>query len=536
MPPNIPPMSWIPAQRTWAIAVGYLAIYVVLDWASFVQPFGPFGITPWNPHTGLTFALILLCGRRYVPLLFAAPFLADLIVRRLPAPMVVEVLLCAVIGVGYAAATLILLHPQSRFHIALSRLRDIWVLVAVTVSSAAVVTCAYVAILTLAGLIAWSEFGTAAARYWVGDVIGIATVTPFILVVMARRQWPSITWETLGQLAVTFSALWLLFGRTGAQQLHLFYMLFLPIIWISLRSGLSGACAGLVVIQLALILSLEFLVRSDVDVTTYQEMMLVLTLTGLAAGGVVMERERAEYQLRLQQDAQARLARLGSVNELSAAVAHEINQPLSAAATYTRLLVEALESDDFSTEQARESATKANSQVQRAAAVVRQLRDVIQTGKSRRQATAVEQIIGGALELLRPELHRAGASISCEIARGLPSVAVDALQIQQVLINLIRNAWEAMEEAGTKGAIVLRARSSVLESVELTVRDEGPGFDAEQLANPFSPFRTTKRTGLGVGLNLCRSIVEAHGGRIWIANGTRGAEVHFTLRAVSTQL
>jgi signal transduction histidine kinase len=521
--------SWAPTRQSWLIAAGYLAGYVVLDWASYVQPFRPFGITPWNPHTGLTFALVPLFGRRYLPLLFVAPFLADLVVRRLPAPLVVEVLLSAVIGLGYAAATLLLISPHSPFQVTLARLKHVGALIAAAAASTAAVASAYVAILASAGLISWSGFGTAALRLWVGDMIGVATVTPFVLAVIARRQWPSVNWETAGQLAITVLALWLLFARTDTPQLHLFYMLFLPIIWISLRSGLPGACTGLVVIQVAIILAIELLVRDEGNITVYQEMMLVLALTGLAAGGVVMERQRAEYQLRLQQDAQARLARLGSINELSAAVAHEINQPLSAAATYTRLLVETFDSGDFSATQARDSAIKANTQVQRAAAVVRQLRDLIQTGQSRRQSIGVSRLVDGALELVRPELYRSGISISREIERGLPSIAVDALQIQQVLMNLVRNASEAMEHAGITGAIVVAAWRSDGDGVQFTVRDEGPGFDAEQLASPFLPFRTAKRTGLGIGLSLCRSIVEAHGGRIWLANGAKGAEVHFTL-------
>src|SRR5262245_57735307 len=102
-------LSWARAREPWLIGTSYLVAYVILDGGSYVQPLRPFGITPWNPHTGLTFALILLFGGRYLPLLFVAPFLADLVVRGLPAPLPVEVLLSAVIGLGYGAATLLLI-------------------------------------------------------------------------------------------------------------------------------------------------------------------------------------------------------------------------------------------------------------------------------------------------------------------------------------------------------------------------------------------------------------------------------------------
>jgi signal transduction histidine kinase len=259
-------------------------------------------------------------------------------------------------------------------------------------------------------------------------------------------------------------------------------------------------------------------------------MMLILTLTGLTVGGVVMEREQAEYRLRLQQNAHARLTRLGSVNELTAAVAHEINQPLSAAATYTRLLAEELGGPDLSPRLARESAEKANAQVQRAAAVVQRLRDLIQTGRTEQSFTEVQRLFDSAVEIVGPELRRAGVSIACDLEANLPAVSVDVLQIEQVLKNLVRNACEAIEGANhATGGILLRAARSSVGALEIVVGDSGPGFGAEQIDNPFAPFQSTKRGGLGIGLTLCRSIVEAHGGRIWLANGRQGAEVHFTL-------
>ncbi len=526
------------ARPTQGLLIGlaYLASYVALDWASYVHPFGPFGITPWNPHTGLSFALILLFGRRFIPLLFVAPFLADLIVRHLPAPLLpVGLLLWLVVGAGYSAATLVLMNSKYGFQIRLPRLYDVWILLLVATLSTVLVACVYALILASADLIAWSDFSTAALRLWIGDLIGIAVVTPFALLEAAHRRL-KVNWETLAQFALMCAALWIVFLGPPVPQLYRFYLLFLPIIWISLRSGLPGACAGLVVTQLALMVVVEFLLRGKVNITTYQEMMLVLTLTGLAAGSVVMEREQAEYRLRLQQEAHARLTRLGSINEISAAVVHEINQPLTAAATYTRLLAEELGEKDFSVAEARDSAEKANTQVQRAADVVRRLRDLIQTGRLVQSSAEVSELLNAALEVVKPELHRAGVVIESQVEADLPPVSADALQIEQVLINLVRNAYEAIEASGRKpGVIRVKARRSSKGEMEIIVGDSGPGFDAEQIANQFTPFHTTKRGGLGIGLNLCRSIVEAHGGRIWLANGERGAEVHFTLRDRSQQ-
>jgi signal transduction histidine kinase len=522
--------KWGLGGRGWLIGLVYLASYVALDWASYVQPFGQFGITPWNPYTGLSFALVLLFGPRFIPLLFVAPFLADVFVRHMPAPWPVGLLLWLVVGAGYAAATLLLLNDKYGFDIRLPRLSDIWLLLLVAAVSTAVVAGLYVSILASASLIAWSDFNVAALRLWIGDLIGIAVVTPFALLVATGRK-SKITWETAAQFAAMCVALWAVFHLPEQPQLYRFYLLFLPIIWISLRSGLTGACAGLVITQLALMFVIEILLPGSVDTTIYQEMMLVLTLTGLTAGGAVMEREQVEYRLRLQQDAHARLTRLGSINELSAAVAHEINQPLSAAATYTRLLAEELGEQEFSMMDARQSAEKANAQVQRAAAVVRRLRDLIQTGRTVQAEVQVSNLINAALEVVEPELQRAGVSIEVQIGADLPPASADALQIEQVLINLVRNANEAIEAAvGSSRRISVAARYLPRGELEIMVGDTGPGFSAAQIASPFVPFHSTKRGGLGMGLSLCRSIVEAHGGRIWLANGKHGAEVHFTLR------
>ncbi len=520
-------------KQGWWIGLAYLASYVALDWGSYVQPFGQFSITPWNPHTGLSFALILLCGARFTPLLFVAPFLADLVVRQLPAPLPVGLLLWLVVGVGYSAATILLLNGRYDFQLRLPRLYDVWMLLLVATLSTVLVAFVYALILAAADMIAWSDFYTAARRQWIGDLIGIAVITPFALLTAAGRRL-KVTWETLAQLATMCAALWTIFLGSDAPELYRFYLLFLPIIWIALRSGLPGACAGLVVTQLTLILVIELLLPGKVDNTVYQEMMLMLTLTGLAAGAVVMEREQAEYRLRLQQEAHARLTRLGSINEISASIVHEINQPLAAAATYTRLLAEELGEKDLSIAEARESAEKANLQIQRAAGVVQRLRDIVQTGRIVESSAEVTELLDMAIDVVKPELHRAGVTIERKVESDLPLVSVDALQIEQVIINLVRNAYEAIEAAGRKpGLIRVEARRSPDGELEIIVGDSGPGFDREQIADQFTPFHTTKRGGLGIGLNLCKTIVEAHGGRIWLANGEQGAEVHFILHDLS---
>jgi signal transduction histidine kinase len=514
------------------IGVAFLAGYVLLDWASYIEPFGVFGITPWNPPPGLSFVLILIFGQRFLPLIFVAPLLADIVVRRFPLPLHIELLSCLIIGAGYGFAAISLLRPTLKFDVSLSSMRDMVLLMLGAVASAATVAALHVLLLCLVGLVPWGDYTAATLRYWIGDVIGIAVVTPFLLILLTRGRPLSPSWETAFQVAAIISALWIIFATRAGQQLQLFYILFLPIVWIAVRTGLEGVSAGLVFTQVGLIIVMELFAPPDANVTAFQALMLVLTITGLAAGVLVTERRRAEFQLRLQQDAQARLARLGSMGELAAALAHEINQPLTAAGTYARVAAQALAAGASPPQLAHEAVDKAVGQVERAAEVVRRLRGLIQLGRSEIAPVALGHIVQESLDLLRPEIQRYNITVREQLARDLPLVMADVLQVEQVLINLIRNSIEALSSAEMqRGDLAIEAAPGQSGFVEIAVHDNGPGFAKEQLDTPLQAFATTKADGLGIGLSLSRSIIEAHGGRLWVGKPSEGAAVHFTLPA-----
>jgi integral membrane sensor domain MASE1 len=170
------------------VGAAYVAGYVLLDWISFIDPFAPYGITPWNPPTGLSFVLVLLFGQRLIPLLFVAPFLADLTVRQLPFSWTLELAVTAIIGAGYSLALLFLLRPKTRFNPALSSLRDVFLLLATAAVSSALVAASYVGAVFAAGILPARDFGVACLRFWVGDVIGIAVIAPFLLIFLTRGQ------------------------------------------------------------------------------------------------------------------------------------------------------------------------------------------------------------------------------------------------------------------------------------------------------------------------------------------------------------
>jgi two-component system, LuxR family, sensor kinase FixL len=503
------------------IGIAYLVVFVLLDWISYVEPVAPFAVSPWNPGTGVSIALILIFGARMIPFLFIAPF-AALVVRQLPLPLIIEVWAALLIGGVYAAAGLFLLHPKLRFDRALQSLRDLLILVIVTSLAAGLVAAGYVGSLVVAGLMPAADFVWDVLRYSVGDVIGIAAVTPFALILWKRRSVLRISAESLLQVAAIFAALTLVFGYGR------FYVVFLPIIWMAVRTGIEGASVGVLITELGLVLGLQLFPAAAPDLSAFQGLLLALALSGLAAGVLVTERNRTETQLRLHQESLARLARLGSVGELAAVIAHEINQPLMAAGTYTRLVADAIRSGQPDVDAVAETAKKAVAQVERAASVVAHLRALVRLDRSNRAACRVDHIVRKTIDLCRPDLDRLKLSVGTSVAADLPPVMVDRLQIEQVLLNLMRNSIEAIGQP-ERGLIAVEAVVAGADFVEIRVRDSGSGFPPDLLANPFLPFFSTKKNGLGIGLLLCRSIVEAHGGRIWVNADSPGAAVLFTL-------
>jgi two-component system, LuxR family, sensor kinase FixL len=517
---------------TLVAALSFLICYIVLDWASLIFPYSRIGITPWNPSVGLAWAFIPLFGRRFLPLLFLAPLLADVLVYGLALPWWVRLAAAALSGAGYAAALSILLAPKARFDAALGRMRDMVLLMGAAIVATGVVALAYVGLLVASGELGASEAQWALLRYWIGDLIGIAVVTPFLLVYTAAGKPPRLSLETAAQALAILLALILIFGLVGGAHLRLFYVLFVPIVWMGLRKGLEGATLGLVLAQIGVVVGLLLTQEKAASVTSLQALMLVLALTGLAIGVVVSERRRAERQLLLNQEAVSRISRLGSMGEIATSIAHEINQPLTAISNYTNLVKRYMETGAGSREAAIEAAGKAVAQVERTAAIIKSLRDLIRLGRSEIAPQTVQRIVRETVELLEPNLPRSKVEIKTRIPKDLPPVLADILQVEQVLLNLLWNAIEAIEGTGrgANGVITIEAALREPGFVEVGVADTGPGFPHDFKISSVGPSRSTKRDGLGLGLALSRSIVEAHGGRLSIGSADSGAVVRFTLR------
>jgi two-component system sensor kinase FixL len=513
------------------LAALYICAHMILDWLSYVHPFGAFGITPWNPSTGLGFVLVLLWGRRALPLFFAALLISNLSIRGMPVPLWIATCESLIVGAGYGGALLLLLLPQVRFDPSLSSVRDLVLLLAAAVASSAVVASTYVSLLIATHLLPVEDVGTAFLRYWVGDMIGIAVVTPIGLLAVTRERLIKFEWEAMLQIGSTIAlTIWVAAVFAQHRQLQLFYLLFLPITWIAVRSGIEGVSAALMSIQLGLVVAMLVFPGRSIDVFDFQARMLILAVTGLVAGVLVSERRLTEVRLRMNQDALAHVSRLGSMGELAAAIAHEINQPLSAAGTYTSLVAESLEGESLRDASTLHLAQKAAVQIGRAADVVRRLRTLVRLGRSDRMPTSVGTIVREAVDLARADLERQDIRLSLEVASELPLVMADRLQIEQVLLNLIRNSMDAIADANAGSRqITIQATRIASQLIEVTVSDTGPGFPSSFEHGAPLPLTTTKPEGLGIGLSLCRSIAEAHGGNLSIRTSRSGARVGISL-------
>jgi len=519
------------ALPSWVVASLFLAVYVLLDFVSYIFPLAPFGITPWNPYTGLSFVAILLGGRRYLPLLFVGPLLADLFVRGMPVPLWIEALAVAVVGGGYAAATSFLLRPQLHFDPTISSLRDLFWLLMVAGASAALVACAYALVFAGGGLLPWEQFWPAVLHYWVGDTIGVFVVTPFLLSIFGAPRLPTPTVERAAQLASVCFALWVIFGFARASEFQFFYLLFLPIVWAAARAGLEGVSAALFITQAGLILALDWTDQPVADVAKFQLLMLILALTGLFLGVAISQQERSMAQLRLHREALARAARLTSLSALTAELVHELNQPLTAIGNYARIVRDMIGSGEGLTSSALETAEKGVAQVEHASRLIGRFRDFVRTGESEVVPTSVSLFVAEAIQLARPLLENVNVKVTTSIPPNISRALVDRLQIEQVLLNLITNSVEAIASLPQpSGHIAIEVGfSQTPETMDIRLSDNGPGFDPDMLSTGATAFSTTKQDGMGLGLTLSRSIIEKLGGRITLANDAEGAVVTVTL-------
>ena len=242
------------------------------------------------------------------------------------------------------------------------------------------------------------------------------------------------------------------------------------------------------------------------------------------------ERKRAAEALRQAQAELAHVNRVATMGELTASLAHEVNQPIAAAVTDANTCFRWLARDHPDVEEARAAAARVVKDTTRAAEIISRVRQLFKKSASERELVDANEVIPRMIALLYGEAAQYNISVRAELAADLPQVIGDRVQLQQVLMNLIVNSIDAMKDVDGPRELVISSQRTENAEVLVSVIDTGVGLPQQQASQIFNAFFTTKNHGTGLGLRISRSIVESHGGRLWAAdNPPRGASFYFTL-------
>jgi C4-dicarboxylate-specific signal transduction histidine kinase len=243
----------------------------------------------------------------------------------------------------------------------------------------------------------------------------------------------------------------------------------------------------------------------------------------------VTDDKTREEALRKSQADLAHVTRVTTLGEMSASIAHEVNQPLTAAVTSASACLRWLEAQKL--EEARRSATRAIEEAHRASEIIGRIRALAKKAPPQKDWLNVNETIHEVIALARSGIQQNGVALETQLSDDVPVILADRVQLQQVILNLMMNAIEAVSKVGKDPReLLVRSRTDKSKQVVISVRDSGPGFDPKSLEHLFDAFYTTKPQGLGMGLAISRSIIDAHGGRLWAtANRDKGATFQFTL-------
>lgn len=518
-PAGPPPRRW---PWPWSWAAAYLLLFLVLDWASFIRALDGLNITPWNPPPALAVAL-LLADRRLWWVVFTGLAAAEVLVRGVPGDLFVVVAAAAALTcncMAMAAALDRLLGRQRR----LADGRSVMRFLAIIGLGSLAGGCLYVGAYAAGGYLPDGPWWLAVARYWVGDGVGLVVTLPILLVALepggrasllqalrSRRAW--------GPAALALGLPWLLFvdGRDG---FGFGYLLLLPVIWASMRFGVAGAVLSCALTQLGLVVAVHSGPHPDAFVFELQLLMTAVAITALLLGVVVDARARADAELR-------RSLRLAAAGQMTAALTHELSQPLSALSLHAQS-IELMARAGTTLEAAQQVALRATvarmaHDARRAGEVVRRLRDFFRSGATQLASTAPASLVAQALLTQRERAEAAGVHLQAELPATLPAVWIDAVQIEVVLRNLLANALDAATSSGARRPATVRVKALPLaHELRVEVHDSGPGLDAPRAAAVFEAGASDKPGGMGIGLGICRAIVEAHGGRLWAVPADHG--------------
>lgn len=512
-------------------SLAYVALYLALAWVSFIYPARGLNITPWNPQVALAVGMLLWRPRSWW-LVWLAAVSGEALVPDETLGWTALLGSTALLTAGYAATAAALQRWARPWSGPLTR-RELVLFFVIVAGGALLASVLRVAGLYWLGEIPADRIPAAIHRGAIGDGAGLLVTLPLLLLLGSRERRAATramfsTAEWWGILLVTAVAIVAVFARPPAEQFKFFYLLFLPVAWGAARYGVTGAVWSVAIVQVAVMMAVQMAVYQPLTVFELQVLVAVLAITGLLLGATVDEREEAARALRAS-------LRLAAAGDMAAALAHELNQPLTAMSTYahaSQVLAEQIRrGDETHADQMLDITGKLADEAHRAAEVVKRLRNFFRDRATALQPTPLRELLE---EAHRDQIARAlGLDLRLAWSCDPPdaSVWLDPVQVHVVLRNLLANAIDAASEArsrsGTPAWVSLDARRDGAEMV-VAVTDSAPGLQGDDTALVFERRRSEKPGGMGVGLAISRSIIEAHGGRIWAEPGP-GGRFLFTL-------
>jgi len=506
------PSPLLPARPVeWLLAVAFIALYVVLDWASFMDPLFALNITPWNPDPAIGLVLWLRFGRRIALPWFLALVLSEIVVRQMPAGPVLTVVLAAQLTAGYGLTGEVLHRVFSKSTLVNSRER-LFNWLTIVFAGLAVNGAAYVALLWLAGLVPPGAFVTASVRYIIGDIVGVVMSMPLLwmlVVASSRARLAAIvrSWETAAYVLLAACLVWGVFqGHIGTEQYKHLYFLFMPIVWAAARHGLAGTGLVAFTLQASIITVVRWGGADGIPFAELQLLGAALSLVGFFIGVIVDEQRQATEGLK-------QSLRLAAAGEMAAALAHELNQPMAALSAYGKACEHLIARGDNSPLLA-DTIGKMVREANRASQVVRRVREFFRTGAMHLEPGNAHDIIASVCAQFGDKCRAEAIALTMAAPPGLV-LRVDRLQIELVLRNLLANAVDAVLETAPAGRRIHVGAVARKGQLEVVVQDSGKGVSRAMAGRLFQPFASGKSSGLGLGLVLSRQIVEAHGGSLW---------------------
>jgi len=520
--------------RVLLLSTALVVLYVGVGAWGFVFTPDALGIPLVWPATGVGLVFVFLYGYRLLPAVAVGAGLIAILFTGDMAPPLERVVSVAATVVATALGAGLL--RRWRFDPRLAHLRDLGVFLV----AGGGVSSGLNAVVGAYGVAAGSEQASFAGTWWVcwaADLMGLALIAPLLFALLGGRFLlpPGHDYRVGGALIIGIiatSVVVYLVPLSLAVALPLSYLAFPLIMFAALQcpvqitTGLIGLSGALALTATGLGYGPFAALGLEHSLLALNAQLGLLVITGLSLTAIRSEREAAESRARDHLESLARAGRINLMGQLSATLAHELNQPLCALTTYAQAGRRLLQRGE--PEAAADALERLEDNARRASETVRQIRTFASREAPDRQSCSPAELVRNAEALMRRELGQRGVALQVNVAPELPPVEVAPIQVEQVLVNLLRNAGEVL--AGRPDA---RVRLSVYrrrQELVLQVSDNGPGIPPEHLSRLFEPFTSFKRGGMGIGLALCRSIIESHGGAFTARNGNAGgAEFRFTL-------